>query len=79
MYILIGIVIGLILSKLLRYLKRNHLKRKWKNIIIVLIIIHFIYSCVGILVSPGYIKSNGNVCRGFNYGIHMCSGDINAE
>lgn len=79
MKIFIGIIIGILLTQLNKYLKRNHINLRWKNIILFLMIIHFIYSCIGIIASPGYTKANGNVCRGFNYGIHMCSGDINAE
>lgn len=85
--IIIGIIIGVILTLLIvsiqRYLKTNHLKLKWLNVFIALgcliFIAHFIYSTIGIFTQPEYTKSNGNVCKGFKYGWKVCSGDINAE
>ena len=83
MKIFIGIVIGVVLAKLYtrlkKYLKRKGLRIDWKNIVIFLVIIYLIYSFIGIIVSPEYTKQNGNVCKGFDYGIQICSGDINAE
>lgn len=85
--IIIGIIIGIILTLLIisiqHYLKTNHLKLKWKNLFIafgcLIIIVHLIYSTIGIFVGPEYTKSNGNVCKGYKYGWQICSGDINAE
>lgn len=85
--IIIGIIIGIILTLLIislnNYLRINHLKLKWKNILIALgclfMAIYLIYSFIGILTQPQYTKSNGNVCKGYKYGIQICSGDINAE
>lgn len=83
MKIFIGIVIGIVLEKLYKrlqkYLKRKGKRIDWKNIVIFLVIIYLIYSFIGIIVSPEYTKPNGNVCKGFDYGIQICSGDINAE
>lgn len=83
MKIFIGIVIGVVLAKLYtrlqKCLKRKGLRIDWKNIVIFLVIIYLIYSFIGIIVSPEYTKQNGNVCKGFDYGIQICSGDINAE
>lgn len=83
----LGIIIGALLTLLIisinGYLKINHLKLKWKNIFIALgcliIIAYLIYSTIGIFVSPEYTRPNGNVCKGFKYGLKVCSGDINAE
>lgn len=85
--IIIGIIIEALITLLIvsiqHYLKTNHLKLKWKNLLIALgcliIIVHFIYSLIGILIAPEYTKPNGNVCKGYKYGWKACSGDINAE
>lgn len=81
--IIIGMVIGIVLTNaiitLQKYLKKKGLKINWGNIAKVLLVIYLIYSFIGILISPEYTKPNGNVCKGFNYGIQVCSGDINAE
>lgn len=81
--IFIGIVIGIVLTNtivaLQKYLKKKGLSINWGNITKVLIVIYLIYSFIGILVSPEYTKPNGNVCKGFDFGIQVCSGDINAE
>jgi uncharacterized protein YneF (UPF0154 family) len=85
--IIIGIIIGALITLLIvsiqYYLKTNHLKLKWKNLFIALgcliIIAYLIYSFIGMVIAPKYTKSNGNVCKGFKYGIQVCSGDINAE
>lgn len=85
--IIIGIIIGTLLTLLIisiqHYLKTNHLKLKWKNLFIALgcliIIVHLVYSFIGILTEPEYTKTNGNVCKGYKYGWKVCSGDINAE
>ena len=81
--IAIGITITLLVVKLRNYMIRNNLSLDWPWILsrlaIVLFIIYFIYSSIGIFVAPEYTKPNGNVCRGYKYGFKICSGDINAE
>lgn len=85
--IIIGIAIGVILTIIIihiqHYLKANHLVMNWKNLFIALVIllltVYLIYSFIGIAFGPKYTKSNGNVCKGYKYGIKVCSGDINAE
>lgn len=81
--ILIGIIILIILIFIIlyirNYLKRNDLKLNVKYIIEIIIIAHLIYSFIGIVISPYYTKDNGNICKGFNYGINICSGDIDAK
>lgn len=85
--IIIGIIIGALITLLIvsiqYYLKTNHLKLKWKNLFIALgcliIIAYLIYSFIGMAIAPKYTKPNGNACKGFKYGIQVCSGDINAE
>lgn len=84
--IAIGITITLLVVKLKNYLIRNNLSLDWPwilsrlaFILLILIIIHFIYSSIGIFIGPEYTKSTGNVCRGYKYGFKICSGDINAE
>lgn len=77
--IFIGIILTLIIISIRSYLKVNHLKMEWKNVILALVIIHLIYSFVGIIFAPEYTKPNGNVCKGYKYGWKICSGDINAE
>lgn len=76
---IIFIVLILIILYIRDYLKRNNLKINIKFIVEIIIIIHLIYSFIGILVSPYYKKPNGNVCKGFNYAINICTGDIDAE
>lgn len=81
--IVIGVVIGIVITILVlllkKYLDKNHLQLDWGRIFIALIIIHLIYSIIGIIVSPRYEKPNGNHCKGFNFGINICDGDLNAE
>jgi len=85
--ILLGFVIGSLLTLLIisikHYLRRNHLKIRWNNVLIaifVLVIVGWtVYSFIGMAVGPEYTKSNGNVCKGYKYGMKICSGDINAE
>lgn len=83
MKILLGILLGVLIAKLYRfldeYLKKNNLKIDWKNIVIIIVVGYLVYSFIGIIVSPSYKKPNGNECKGFNYGIQICTGDINAE
>lgn len=85
--IIIGIIIGSMITLLIisihHYLKANHLRMNWKNLFIALgilvLILYLIYSFIGMTFGPEYTKSNGNVCKGYKYGIKICTGDINAE
>lgn len=77
--LIIGSIITLIIIKIHNYLKANNLKMKWKNVFIALLIGWLLYSFVGIIFEPQYTKDNGNTCKGYKYGIKICSGDINAE
>ena len=77
--IAIGIVLTLVTLYIRNYLRKNHLKLNTRFIIGTILIVYLIYSFIGIIVSPEYTKPNGNVCKGFNYGINVCSGDIDAE
>ncbi len=76
--ITIGIILTILITLLVKYLDHKGLKLDWSRIFILIVIIYLIYSFIGIIVSPLY-KRNGNVCKGFNYGIQICGGDINAE
>ena len=81
--IAIGITITLLVVKLRNYLIRNNLSLDWpwiwSRLAIILVIIYLIYSAFGIISNNQFTKSNGNICRGYRYGLHICSGDINAE
>lgn len=81
--IILGSIITILILKINNYLITNHLKLEWKNLFIALavfsLIIHLIYSFIGMAVGPTYQKANGNVCKGYKYGWKVCSGDINAE
>lgn len=77
--LIIGIILTLIIISVRAYLKANHLKMKWGNVILALIIVWLIYSFLGMTFAPEYTKPNGNVCKGYKYGLKICSGDINAE
>lgn len=81
--IFIGIVIGIVITILAlllnKYLKKKHLELNWERIFMALFIIYLIYSFIGIIVAPEYTKPNGNHCKGFDWGIPACGGDINAE
>lgn len=58
-------------------------KINWKIVISLaayaIAFIYVTYSVVGIATGPIKQKANGNYCRGYNYGIKVCWGDINAE
>ena len=56
-----------------------HWKKVFIQLITIVITVFIVYSVVGLITEDEYIKPNGNVCRGYRYGIHICSGDINAE
>lgn len=77
--IIVGIFISVLIDKIKKYLKRNHLKLDLVNcyafVITFVAIIYLTYSGVGIISSTH--NENGNICKGFNYGIQICSGDIN--
>lgn len=81
--IVIGVVIGIVITILAlllkKYLDKNYLQLDWGRIFVALIIIHLIYSFIGIIVAPRYEKPNGNHCKGWNFGINICDGDLNAE
>lgn len=77
--LIIGIIITLIIIRINNYLKINNRKMEWKNVFITLLILWLVYSFVGIVFGPQYTKDNGNTCKGYKYGIKICSGDINAE
>ena len=76
---IIGISVTILTILIKKWLDNNHLSIRWTRVIGILIIVHLIYSFIGIIVSPYYTKPNGNVCNGWSYGINVCSGDINAE
>lgn len=78
--LVIGIGIGFILTSVLdHYLSKKKLSLNYGLLAIIVIGLWVIYSAVGIFIGPSYTKDNGNVCQGFKYGFHICSGDINAE
>lgn len=54
-------------------------KIKWEGIVILLLFLWIIYSLCGVFFGAEYTKSNGNTCKGFPYGLQVCSGDINAD
>lgn len=79
--IITGIILTLIVTSIQHYLERNHLKLKWTNVFIALIAILFIcwitYSSIGMIF--GQTHSNGyKECTGYQYGLKICVGDINA-
>lgn len=79
----IGIMLALIIVKIQNYLIKNHLMIRWNNILIAIFILTItgwlIYSFIGMTIGPEYTKTNGNVCKGYKYGMQICHGDINAE
>lgn len=85
--ILIGFLIGVALTRIVikieNELKKENLVINWKKVFATFatigIIIWIIYSFIGMAIAPEYTKPNGNICKGFKYGIQICSGDINAE
>lgn len=50
-----------------------------ERVIIAILVVYFIYSFIGVIFGTEYTKSNGNTCKGFPYGLQVCSGDINAD
>ena len=60
-----------------RIIKRKRFK--WEILVIVFLIIYFAYSFIGVMFGTEYTKSNGNTCKGFPYGLQVCSGDLNAD
>ena len=77
---LVGIGIGFIFTSILDYyLAKKRLSLNYGLLAIIVSSLWFIYSAIGIFIGSSYTKDNGNVCQGFKYGIHICSGDINAE
>lgn len=83
MKIILGMVIGvgisIMIMELKEYLKKNHLQLDWNRILKFFMICYGLYSLLGIIISKKEISPSGNICKGFNYGINICSGDINAE
>lgn len=78
--IVIGIIIGFILTSIFdHYLAKKRLSLNYGLLAGIVIGLWVIYNAVGIFIGPRYTKDNGNVCQGFKYGFHICSGDINAE
>ena len=82
---LVGSILILIFS-LRYYMKINNLKLNYEwlfkalgIILLSLVILHLIYSVVGIATSNFYVKDNGNICRGFKYGWKICEGNINLK
>lgn len=61
------------------YRKIKRKRFRWEILIIGFLIIYFAYSFIGVIFGTEYTKSNGNVCKGFPYGLQVCSGDINAD
>ncbi len=62
---------------------KKRLRVKWGNVAMliagILITTYMVVSIVGMFVSEPVTKPNGNVCRGYDYHLKICSGDINAE
>lgn len=78
--LVIGIGLGFILTSLLdHYLTKKRLSLNYGLLAVIVLSLWLVYSAVGMFIGPRYTKDNGNVCQGFKYGIHICSGDINAE
>lgn len=76
---MIGVSITILVIFIKKWLDKNKSSIRWSRVIGTLIVLHLIYSFIGIIISPYYTKPNGNVCKGWSYGINVCSGDINAE
>lgn len=88
--IVLILIVALILAiamfagyKLHENIKKQGLTMIWARVFIPLIalltISYLIYCFVGMIASDEIKKANGNVCKGYKYGIKICSGDINAE
>lgn len=58
---------------------KKRLKVKWGNVAKIVISMYLIVGVVGIFTSTPYTKDNGNVCRGYDYNIQVCSGDYSLE
>ena len=54
-------------------------KIKWEEIVILLLFLWIIYSLCGVFFGAEYKKENGNICKGYQYGIKLCRGDINLD
>ena len=50
-----------------------------ERVIIAILVVYFIYCFIGVIFGTEYTKSNGNTCKGFSGGVHVCSEDINVE
>lgn len=70
-----GLIIGSLVTD---YLKNKGLEFNYKFILIAFILFYIVYCIVGIMTNE-YKKPNGNICRGYEYGFKICSGDINVE
>lgn len=58
---------------------KTRLKVKWGNVAKIVLSMYLIIGVVGILTCDPYTKDNGNVCRGYDYNIQVCSGDFSLE
>ena len=48
---------------------------KWKNAIKTILLIWSIYSILGLLFGQEYETKDGNICKGYQYGVKICAGD----
>lgn len=61
------------------------MKRKLNKKILIGILLYIVlfayatYTLIGISFGPIVKKENGNYCRGYDYTLKICWGDINAE
>lgn len=83
---LIALIVAVLIyigTRIQKILKERHLIFHWDKLFIGLIsivaVVYIIYSMVGMTIAPEYTKPNGNVCKGYKYGIQVCSGNINVE
>lgn len=87
LYFIFGFVSGISFLTLIilinNYLFISNRRIDWKNLIIaivvLIVVIYLIYNFIGIAIGPTVTNKNGNTCKGYKYGLKICSGDINAE
>lgn len=85
--IMLGIVIGISIISLIILLNYclyvSNRRIDWIKLIIaivvLIVVIYLIYNIIGIVIGPTVTNDNGNTCKGYKYGLKICSGDINAE
>lgn len=69
--LVIGIILGFIVTSMLdNYLQKKRLILNYKLLAVIVVILWFIYSLIGLFFETNY--TNNNICKGFEYGIQIC-------